>query len=359
MADKRAEIEVQFNWIFVLVIGALILGFFGTIIYQQKSISETKTTHEILSRLDTVFTASSTSKDKLERIETPDVEFRFNYPDYFVDGQRQNLKGKFIFAPSYFKGSSFSIWVKSWNLDFAIVNFAYVTNPTVRYYIIADSNDPFANSINESIERKQDRDSPENLIRMDFIEQEDMNKIEDKGYERVRLIYFQEDNGDAPSAPPMPSSLSSRPNSEVSALVVVPSPTGEDGDLAFGKLYFYKKNNQGQFVSDDSEGESSFSYVGRELLYGAIFVDKAAAYQYLFNKAMNKLEIISKIYEQRADMMNEDNIEGCGYPSQDFQLLSEAAKTSNVEGINGIIGIIPVLAESNERLSAWSCPPLY
>ena len=39
---KRGAVEVQFNWIFILIIGAVILLFFGVIIAKQRSAADSQ-----------------------------------------------------------------------------------------------------------------------------------------------------------------------------------------------------------------------------------------------------------------------------------------------------------------------------
>lgn len=350
--EKKGNVEVQFNWIFILIIGAMILVFFGTLIYKQKNISETKTTHEILSKLDVILSETSSTTKTLKKIEMPNVEITFNYADgtYLVGGQRQELKGRFLFAPSVFSGDFIVAWTRSWNLGFDIVTFVYLTSPTVRYYLVADENE-FAVEVNSTIERRSEERSEENLIRMDLITPAQVASLQDKGYDKVRLIFFNQE-------PKVPSNFVDKGKTEISALKVVE----DESDPNHGTVTFYRKTSAG-FVAD---ADSTFNYLGREMLYGAIFVDDKLAYDYLFNKAMDKLEILAKIYELKADALIEDvladpDLASCTYPDEDFANIADAAgKTSRGDDdIRLISGLIPTLSNIHETLLYSSCPLLY
>ena len=52
MNSKKGVIEVQFNWIFVLIIGSVILILITGVVIKQKNISETSKNTLILKNLD-------------------------------------------------------------------------------------------------------------------------------------------------------------------------------------------------------------------------------------------------------------------------------------------------------------------
>ncbi len=351
--EKKGNVEVQFNWIFILIIGAMILVFFGTLIYKQKNISETKTTHEILSKLDVILSETSSTTKTLKKIDMPDVDITFNYADgtYLLGGQRQELKGRFLFAPSTFSGDYIVAWTRSWNLGFDIVTFVYLTSPTVRYYLVAEESE-FAVEVNSTIERKSDDKSEESLIRMDLITPSQVASLQDKGYSKVRLIFFNQE-------PKVPSNFVNKGKTQISALKVVE----DESDPNYGTVTFYRKTSDG-FVT---EPDAKFNYIGKEMLYGAIFVDDKIGYSYLFNKAMDKLEILAKIYEKKARALkldisfNPDFASCTAYPETEFKDIADAASKTKRgdEDIRLMAGLIPSLNLLKDTLLYSSCPQLY
>ena len=58
---KRAAIEVQFNWIFILIIGGIILMFFFGIVKSQKTVSEKKISGTVRRDMRAILTGSGIS----------------------------------------------------------------------------------------------------------------------------------------------------------------------------------------------------------------------------------------------------------------------------------------------------------
>jgi hypothetical protein len=314
--NRKASVEIQFNWVMTLIIGALILSFFGTIVFYMKNMGESKVTHEILSKMDTKLTGAYYSKNYVDqiRINSQNFEIKFAYPDYIVNNQRQSLGGKLIFAPSSLSGNIFMTWTQTWNIGFDVVNFMYFSNPSIKYYIVADSSyGTFAKEVNSSIKKRYNESSRESLIRMDYY---DSLPGANEGYEKVRVIYF------GSGTPPFPSFIpSTKSFKDVTALKVV-------GDMKRGELTFYKKEpNTASFKQEPGESY----YVGKELLYGAIFVDDKKSYDYLAEKAMKRLQLISYFYAKVSDGLNHE-IPSCptSYPDTIFSDISNAAKTFTI-----------------------------
>ena len=63
--SRKAQIETQFNWLFILVAGAVILIFFAGIVIKQKSSSEQKIAENVMTDLQSIFTGGSVSTGTL------------------------------------------------------------------------------------------------------------------------------------------------------------------------------------------------------------------------------------------------------------------------------------------------------
>jgi hypothetical protein len=55
MNRKGQEVESQVHWIFILIAGALIIGFFATIVVKQKAASEIALQGKVSQQLDAIF----------------------------------------------------------------------------------------------------------------------------------------------------------------------------------------------------------------------------------------------------------------------------------------------------------------
>jgi len=58
---KKGVIEVQFNWIFILIIGAIILFFFFSIVKTQKTVSEKKISTTVRRDIRAILTGAGVS----------------------------------------------------------------------------------------------------------------------------------------------------------------------------------------------------------------------------------------------------------------------------------------------------------
>ena len=73
---RNAAIESQFNWIFVLVVGAVILIFFITFINNQRKNSEILTASDLLTHFDSIARGATVSIGTIYDIDIPsNIEF--------------------------------------------------------------------------------------------------------------------------------------------------------------------------------------------------------------------------------------------------------------------------------------------
>ena len=69
MADKKGVIEIQFNWIFILVAGSLILlFFFGIIRWAQTSSTESSST-TISNYIDSLLTGAAVTRKTVNEVK--------------------------------------------------------------------------------------------------------------------------------------------------------------------------------------------------------------------------------------------------------------------------------------------------
>src|SRR3989338_6677756 len=81
---KKADVEIQINWIFIIIVGGIILIFFIGLITKQKTVSTTKLNINIRESLDTIFTSSQVASGTANLINTPDLEVDFDCDNYYV-----------------------------------------------------------------------------------------------------------------------------------------------------------------------------------------------------------------------------------------------------------------------------------
>ena len=146
--------EMEFNWIFVIIAGAIILAFFVNFGLKYQSLQQEKLSVELLINLDNaLFNLQSSSFDIIDVVDIPkDLEITCNN---FKIGNRNYTNDKIIFSPKNLKDKIY-IYYKPFNFPFKAENFYYIVSPKDRFYLIANdqSSREFAqNLINDLPER--------------------------------------------------------------------------------------------------------------------------------------------------------------------------------------------------------------
>src|SRR3989338_5872213 len=136
--NKRADVSVQLNWIFVLVVGGIILIFFIGIVTKQKSVSDVKQNIAMREALDTILVSSQVASGTSSLVNVPSINVEFDCNNYFVGDfdtgiTKQIGASRIIFVPDVLRGKKLVTWSLEWNLPYKIHDFLYVPSIEVRY----------------------------------------------------------------------------------------------------------------------------------------------------------------------------------------------------------------------------------
>src|SRR3989338_6722404 len=140
MRSKKGVIEVQFNWLFVLIIGAVILIMFSGIIIRQKNISETSKNVLLLNNLDAIFSGSESSKGTVNIVKIPETRIEFRCNRYSIGKLSKQLDVMNVFPPSVLEGNSLISMTLDFSMPYRITNIVYLTSPKYRYIFIGSDN---------------------------------------------------------------------------------------------------------------------------------------------------------------------------------------------------------------------------
>jgi len=283
--SKKAFVEMQFNWIFIIIAGGVILLFFFSIVYKQKEVSDIKVTGTIKSDLRVILTGSKASTGTASLIAAPDLEISYDCQGYTI-GRLSPIKPHAGFSPGLIKGYALMAWALDWNMPFRVTNFLYLTSPEIRYIIVNDATN-FAEQLNETLPAKtiiQDK-KRKILMNKEFVELGDLIDVEDKNNYKVRFVFFDQNPSGGLS------DLDNMEDDDVTAISVYPT-TGIDG---YGEVEFFEKdgNNWG------SAPKGTTYYVGKASLIGAVFTDDIETYDCNMKRAFKDLSIVSDVYLNR------------------------------------------------------------
>ena len=338
--NKKA-FEIQFNWIFVLIAGAVILLFFTVILVKQKNISEISAKNNVLKSIELIITSASVTIDttKIENIPNLNVQVECNRVS--VGGISKQYQSLILFAPDTIMGGKLIWQTMPFNGPYRATNLLYMTGPQVRYILIGNSQ--LARQINKSL--------PSNLMK-EFYEIIPIS-IEDKNNYKVKFVVF--DNIDLNKI--NLGNLQNMQDSDVTAVRV-------DGDSSHGQIEFYEKNN----FAWDSKGESN--YLGISSLIGAVYSDTLEAYECNMKTIFSKLTLVNSIYKSKTEEMRAEisgKRQDCKniYENALIQLTSisrSSAKLENSLDSNEITKISTAsreLLDKNKEAQRLSCPLIY
>jgi len=330
---KRGAIEIQFNWILILVAGAAIIAIFIGFISKQQGISAVSTNILIASSLDAVLHGYE-GTDISDAIEMPKSKVSFNCGSFSVDGISRQIWQLSLFSPAALETDKLLLLSFGWDMPYRIANFVYLTSPDARYIFIGNSY--FARKMFEKMRGKARIDGFTNV-----------QAIEDENDVAVRIIFFGQ-------SPEIPESLKS---SAITSLMV-------DGDENSGIIEFF------DLVDGKFEPRGKSYYFGEASLFGAVFSENIGMYTCNMEKAFNKLKIISRIYNKKVNNIikqynstEQNNVCNIFYQSNSDKILGSISYLSSLDfqssNYEDIIKAADEIKKANSGADALSCILVY
>ncbi len=291
--SKKAQVEVQFNWIYVLIAGAVILAFFGSLVVFIKDRADETRSVETLNALNSIFVGAGVSEKTKNNIETPEVELVFSCQD---GASSFNLKNGEtapkspplpIFSPAEIKSKQLATWSLPYKFPFKIIDMLMLSSARdaggIKYYIVGES--PFKEELkkNLKVENSLDKESWPGFD-VSFIQTVDDAK--DENNHAVRFIFLSDSLN-------LPEWAKSLPPEKVTGLSIA------NKEISFLSL----KNNQ--LAVDQLLQLPSIAGENDPLIYAAIFADSEEAYRCQMQKVFDKMKKIISIYKSKNDKLKE------------------------------------------------------
>ena len=373
MSKRRGQIQVQFNWIFVLIVGGLILLFFLGVVRTQKKLSDTKISATISTDLRAILSGVEVSTQTAALIDIPKTEIDFNCEGYSVGGLA-GMRPTASFSPNVIKGNRLMSWAVPWSVPYRIMNFVYLTTPEVRY-IIVDDNDGDSESLADKLEAVlpqkiiEEEDNDRIMMNKELITSAEVSSITDKNNYKVRVVFFTDTLNDLQS--------DSTPNElkylegDLTAINVKVTSGGVDG---YGQITFYKQDGGNFGYAKTTALDSTTDYLGLQSLIAAVFAEDIESYNCNMQRAFKKFEFMTGIYESRTTELKDNPPDlTCvsAYPDAVNYLtiikdktgdLSEVLDSSDIKEIYDKVYLesdLDSLVNSNDRVQKLSCPEIY
>lgn len=371
LKKKKGAIEVQLNWVFILVVGAVILIFF---VFLSKGItksSEVKTSEKILSNVDAILAGTSTTSKSSNLIEIPRTDLTYtcfagnacspNYGctsefEYTKTGKTIDMSSRVVFSPETINSDFLILWTQDWSIPFRVTNFMFLSRPDIKYILVAQSDNALANKVQELMEENEFL--KKNIIRSnDAVTLSSLN-INQNDY-WIRIIYFNPASvgSTTPSIPPAaPATIKA---GHVDSIVVSESVSApESGNVAFH-----------DFKSVQSYPQQTYPFIDVLSLVGAVFSEVPEHYNCNMNKALFRYHKVHDVIKERtlSYLIPETNpttnpVKGnCNYfyTAITFNEIIESPHLLNQNFINYLENLKQELEAQNTNALLGSCPRLY
>ena len=294
MKNKKGQGE-QFNWIFVIVSGAIILGFFTMFSFKyitlQESREDLQSMRELGSALDSLQKlsigdgptgAAITSNNPGQGIMFGYIlnlgytctesksTLNINNPQY----SSYDITDNIIFTRTTQQVNRIDLWMIPWQLPFHITNIIYISDPERTYYLVSDQspkNLQYVKELYDKLDGKAIFNNPKN---------QNLNKIELNKLTSLKpkstIIYFTNQE------PEIPKNL-------------------ETENTNF--VYINLDNQEVEFY--DIKWSEPVKYPSQEIMYGTFFSDNKQQYECTTIQSLQRLKDTTAIYIEKARILEQ------------------------------------------------------
>jgi hypothetical protein len=343
LRSRKAQVqETQLNWIFILIVGAIIMGFFVFIVIKQKASSEAKFAGKVTQQLNTILVGAKVSTGTVQVIPTPDLDIRFSCNDYYIGPASQRLGNRVVFAPEFVEGDELITWARDWSVPFKVSTFLYMTTPFIRYVVVDCSGDGGALDLFSALPDK---------LNKDYVSFAELDTVKDERDRHVRFIFVDPST----ETPDIPSDFVDP--GDVSGLIIyTDAPT---------RVKFLKGTDTGAF---NLQSDDTFVCNEDEIVFGAIFSDRYDTYDCLVQRAYQRLHVVADVHMHRLDAMAPAYVyhaqcEGMYTNNAKMKMIMDATDQARISAGQVDYGALAEaksgLINDNDRLQLMSCALIY
>lgn len=322
LEDKKGQ-GISFNWIFVVVAGAVILLFFAWFIVRYIDLQNTRLDYKVARNIDSTLLSLKASS-QFKPLEDFGESFDF---EFLCDGisvnKRESIKiyDKIIFSSkNIIDARSLNVWTYGFDAGFFVDNFVYLIDTRQKYVLVYNNNKDFVEEFYDVLPLG---------LQGQFLVTDFPGAVLVRSPKKRFVLFFE------------PSSGQLRELKSLGSVVFIePKKVGE--------ITFYNKNTL----------EVS-SFFGDALVYGGIFSDGFEGYECSRKKAMDKLGTISNIYYTKSKNLAKIQTNPlCNYNTIG-NLLSGFASSTKLDNMDFIYKSLELVVSENRKLYELSCEGVF
>lgn len=164
--EKKGQ-GVQFNWIFVIVAGGLILLFFMFFTARYFELHNLRVGSETARGLDQVFlSAKSTPQYKTFNLEGNNFDLNFECGFFVIDGNYRQEIDYVLFGTDVSDTDELLIWSREFNKPFKVDNVVYVLDPRKKIYV--EGNLEFLQGLPDDLNIASNANDADSLVFFDY-----------------------------------------------------------------------------------------------------------------------------------------------------------------------------------------------
>lgn len=359
---KRADVELQFNWIFILIAGAVILLVFFGVTQSLRKGSQENIELDVGTDLRTALIGIKVGKSSTT-IPIPTVGMALGCDGLKV-GSLQSLRLGPTFGPKQIQGNFLQAWSHDWSAPMQLDNFLYLSSARVKYLFVEDS----AGLMRELVE---------SLPSVNGKLVEDCEALEAELPSttlELKVVQFDLSGGSFTDVCDLPDSFLGRREATSNVVIAPSSAIILDEALQRGDLYIADLR-----TLSAGEEPSYFrrAYIGEAPVYGAIFSTDPAQFDCMYYLALGNAAMILQNYITRLELISQTQIDtscrseytasiSSGGNGELHELKTIFEQIANKEcGHEGqdpcrdFYLYIDELENRNQKLQELSCPSIY
>lgn len=290
---KKAQIEMQLNWIYVLIVGALIIGFIFMFVRNSIDSSNDQIEQAVTLNLKNILLVSRSNVDTSTPIDLHDVKLKYScndgFPTIASDSFTTSIDDVVVFSQEELSGDSMYLWTREWFVPYKVDNFLYLSAPNTLYYFVYDgaANSELGDQINRSIP---------DTFNVIIDNQLDLSRVVNDNYDYIKLVFIGVDHTY------ISNDLRGFEFTDVGdAKLTVVSIESDSKEDNYGSVYYHRT------VSNALDGTyDSSKYLGFASLLGAVFSDNINDYECSMNMALDKAQYINQVLLDRTTYLLDD-----------------------------------------------------
>ena len=278
---RQAQLSDVFTYLFVIIAGAIIFGFFAFFGFNMIRSSESLVSVEVVNTLEDSLSAfgvaMNTNTYLPDRPWPREVELRITCQGISADDFEVPLPTtKALFSPSTLKGTQVEAWTTVWKFPYKATNLYYLANARTHYVFVGEGLEELVTPETGGIPARfnvEVRPSLTPSLVQNFA----------RGKDFLKVVFFNQ-------APTLASSQTLR-------VLEVRSDDFEQGRVLFptGEVPFFT----------------------RELLFGAIFTEDERTYACMARRALASLDAVTRLYLEKLTLLT------LKFPSCDYLPLKQ------------------------------------